>query len=134
MDDTITFRDNTSLFDINSLTGEISFTPNNDNVGRHLVNISVEDKDGAVDYVSVIFNIINVNDPPKIKTTNIPDSEDAVDIKAGESYNLTITAYDEDPGESLTFRDDTDLFNINPETGETARKATGSELAHHRGD
>jgi uncharacterized protein (TIGR03790 family) len=131
LDDTVTFSDNTSLFDIDSLTGEISFTPNNDNVGRHVINISVEDKDGALDYVSVIFNIINVNDPPKIDSKDIPDSEDVVDIKAGESYNLTITVNDEDPGESLTFSDDTDLFDINSETGEISFTPKDKDAGTH---
>lgn len=132
MDDTLTFGDDTTLFDIDPLTGEISFTPNNDNVGRHVVNISVEDEDGAVDYVSVIFNVMNVNDPPKIDSTDIPDSEDAVDIKAGDSYTLTITVNDEDPEDSLKFSDDTHLFNINPKTGEISFTPKDKDAGTHQ--
>jgi hypothetical protein len=80
----------------------------------------------------VIFDIVNVNDPPKIKTTNIPGSEDVVDIKAGESYTLTISADDEDFGESLTFSDDTDLFDIDSETGEISFTPKDRDAGTHQ--
>ncbi len=40
---TLTFSDNTDLFEINSSTGEISFIPKEEDTGRHLVTIFVSD-------------------------------------------------------------------------------------------
>jgi len=57
--DTLMFSDNTSLFNINSSTGMIEFTPDDSDEGNHSVNISVID-DAAIpktDYEVVIFTI-----------------------------------------------------------------------------
>ena len=42
-DDTLTFSDNTTLFDIDSSTGIIEFTPSSGDVGTHYVKITVKD-------------------------------------------------------------------------------------------
>jgi hypothetical protein len=71
--DTIIFLDNSTLFDINYLTGYISFKPNNNDVGIYHINITVSDINGTnnEDLVDIKLTILNVNDPPSCKI-NIP--------------------------------------------------------------
>ena len=61
--DTTMFSDNSTLFDINSTTGLISFIPNYDSAGIYYVNITISD---GTDFVWQIFKlkIINVNRAP----------------------------------------------------------------------
>ncbi len=52
------FSDNTYLFDINSSTGEIKFTPQIGDEGNHLINITVvDDSDCSVNFDSGILNL-----------------------------------------------------------------------------
>jgi hypothetical protein len=65
--DKITFSDDTTLFEIDSETGKISFTPTNDDVGSYDVKIIVNDgqnKDNS-DEDTFTFIVENVNDPPE---------------------------------------------------------------------
>ncbi|MCK5562444.1 MAG: hypothetical protein KAJ51_17720, partial [Thermoplasmata archaeon] len=64
--DTLVFLDNTSAFDINYLTGNISFLPTNKDIGDIYVNITVSDVNDTnfEDWIIVQFTILNVNDPP----------------------------------------------------------------------
>lgn len=72
--DTITFSDDTELFDIDSNTGEISFTPTNDDVGEYEVEITVNDGQTSDNQVSSKFTFIveNVNDQPEIPQIKSP--------------------------------------------------------------
>jgi hypothetical protein len=67
--DTLVFIDNSSIFNINYRTGNISFKPTQDDVGIHEVNITVSDINGSnsEDTVFVKFNILNKNDPPTVQ-------------------------------------------------------------------
>jgi len=67
--DRLVFIDNTSLFDINYLTGNISFKPAHKDVGILLLNITVSDINGSncEDWVHIRLTILNVNDPPTAK-------------------------------------------------------------------
>ena len=56
--DNITYSSNSSFFTINNITGLISFTPTNADVGRHHINISASDGTN-VDYEIVLFKIGN---------------------------------------------------------------------------
>ncbi|UCG69864.1 MAG: hypothetical protein JSV09_02245, partial [Thermoplasmata archaeon] len=124
-DDSYTFFDNTTLFDIDPNTGEISFTPTNEDVGVHLVNISVVDEDGEVDFQSVFFIIENVNDPPTIIHVNEQY------LTVGVPFILTIEASDVDIGDSLTFHDDTDLFEIDSDLGEISFTPKNKDVGMH---
>ncbi len=110
--DSLTYSDNTTLFDIDSVDGVISFTPQNADVGTYIINISVSDENGSTAYREVIFTILNVNDPPEIEAL------DTITAEVGVDFKYTVYATDEDKGDSLTFSDDTDLFDIDPDTGE----------------
>ncbi len=64
--DTLEFsNNNTGLFEIDPNTGVISFTPTNDDVGNHSINISVTDNNSITSSV-IVLSILNVNTPPYI--------------------------------------------------------------------
>ncbi|UCE74398.1 MAG: PKD domain-containing protein, partial [Methanomassiliicoccales archaeon] len=108
--DTITFSDDTELFDINRHTGVISFTPTNDQVGIKIVTITVTDSAGEKDEEMVTFTILNINDPPILDS--IPNQK----IKVGDRFTYTVSASDDDDA-VLIFSDDSELFIIDPITG-----------------
>jgi hypothetical protein len=78
--DEILFSDDTTLFDIDTNTGEISFTPTNDDVGTHKVNISIDDQQLTDNLVWEEFTITvkNVNDAPHTPVITSPED--------GETY------------------------------------------------
>jgi len=102
--DTLVFLDNATLFDINYLTGVISFKPKQTDVGNILVNITVSDINGSncEDSVDVLFTILNVNDPPTAVINNPANGS----ILYVEEYNVFI-GEGEDPdlpfGDKLSF-------------------------------
>jgi nitrous oxidase accessory protein NosD len=82
---------------INSFSGEIKWTPTNDQVGENPVTIIVSDGRGGIDTQSYLITVINVNDLPVI--TSVPILICTEDAK----YNYELEAYDIDAGDSLTF-------------------------------
>ena len=109
--DTLTFSDNTTLFDINSSTGLIEFMPNASQEGEYTVNISVTD-DATIpktDYEIVIFTVTQNRNPVINPIGNQSATEDL-------EFNITINASDPD-GDPLVFSDNTTLFDINSSTG-----------------
>ena len=94
--DTLTYSDDTDLFDINTATGEISFTPTNDDVGTHKVNITVDD--GATldntDSMTFKFVIENTNDAPDTPTIVSPSDGDVFTI--GDKIDFKGTCDDPD--------------------------------------
>jgi preprotein translocase subunit YajC len=54
------------------------------------------------------------------------------ELKVGEEFKLSILANDVDDGDILTFDDNTDLFKINPNTGEIKFKPKDSQIGTHR--
>ena len=75
----------------NHLTG----TPTNDDVGDHVVNVSVSDGNGGIGWSEFIITVGNVNDAPTILTT--PSSVASED----EEYIQTFEAEDVDAGDVL---------------------------------
>jgi hypothetical protein len=75
--DALIFADDTELFDIDSTTGEIKFTPTNSDVGIHTVNISVDDQQSKnnLAYSEFFFRILNVNDPPDTPLIKSPEDQ-----------------------------------------------------------
>ncbi len=95
--DVLTFSDNTTLFDINPVTGIIQFTPTNGDVGIHFVNITVTDDD--VGSSSIIFKITvnNTKDAPVVAP--IPAQSATEDVP----FALQVLATDPDAGDNLTY-------------------------------
>ena len=96
-DDTINWSFNTDapFLDFDSLTGNLSGTANNSEVGTYWVNISVEDGNGASDFLNFTLEVINVNDEPIIRTP-IRDS-----VYEDSLYHMVFEAVDIDPGPDI---------------------------------
>ncbi|MFH1849100.1 MAG: tandem-95 repeat protein [archaeon] len=67
--DALTYSDDTGLFDINSSTGILSFTPGFQDSGVFPVTITVVDTSGASDYELVYFTVLDQNVAPNITGT-----------------------------------------------------------------
>ncbi|UCF08423.1 MAG: winged helix-turn-helix transcriptional regulator, partial [Thermoplasmata archaeon] len=105
-DDELTYSDDSSLFDIDPVTGQVSFVPTNYDVGEHTVNITVSDGMGGMDSETVLFTIVNVDDPP-VPVLNWHYGADYLNItlmvggQIGNSVTLTIEE-DETPLNEIT--------------------------------
>jgi len=113
--ESLVFLDDTGLFDINSSTGIISFTPSNDDVGDHEIKITVADLSGASDYEDVNFTVENVNDAPVLDS--IPNFTDASAILEDELFYYDVNATDIDVGDILHYYDNSPLFVIDEDFG-----------------
>lgn len=98
--DTLAFSDNSSLFDINSTTGLISFTPSYNSAGTYFINVTVTDGEELV-WRAFKLTIINVNRAPTAIIFSPTDNaefttKDSILFDATDSYdpdndNLTYT-------------------------------------------
>ena len=61
--DVLRFYDNSNLFEINKFSGEVSFIPQNEDVGMHKVTVYVTDGELS-DSTTFNLSIKNTNDPP----------------------------------------------------------------------
>ena len=109
--ESLAFFDNTPLFDIDQVTGEIQFTPTQEEVNNspYIINITISD--GKLN-TNKSFELIikNVNDPPHISP--ITDQY----AKVGEPFELQVIATDVD-SEELFYYVDPDKFMIGRTTG-----------------
>ena len=114
--DTFTWSLNTSALwlAINSVTGALSGTPTNDDVGTFWVNVTVSDGNGGTDYTNFTLTVININDAPVIVTPDIISAtEDAL-------YSVDYNATDIDPtSDILTWNLSTDAgwLTMDPSLG-----------------
>jgi len=113
--DTLTFGDTATFFNINPVTGVIEFVPTQNDVGVHDVIIWVKDPFDLIDWQSVQFTIIDVNDCPYIVPTI--GAQTAI-INETYFYDVNATDIDVKPEWSnLTFYDNSTFFDINASTG-----------------
>jgi len=97
--DTITFSDNSTLFNINSTTGLISFTPSYDSAGDYLINITITDgEDFAWQTFKLI--IINVNRPP---TATISSPLDNAEFTTKDNILFDATSSFDPDNDNLTY-------------------------------
>ncbi|MFH1065732.1 MAG: putative Ig domain-containing protein [Nanoarchaeota archaeon] len=108
-----TFTDNSSMFEINSTTGNISFIPTNAQVGTHRIEINVTDPDNGRNTSVLVLTINNYNDPPTLfyacdNIDEIPLTEDVV-------FSCMLNASDPDPDgtDSHTYTANYSWFTIN---------------------
>jgi len=111
--DTLIFLDNSTQFDINYLTGQISFKTGNDDVGDIYVNITVSDINGSnsEDRIDIKFTVLNVNDPP-IASITYPENGS---VYQGERYiSFSGNGFDPDipHGDYLNFEWYSDLDGL----------------------
>jgi len=101
---TVTYhlKTNTSKWlSIDQDSGILNGTPANDDIGRHYVNVSVDDGNGGLDWSNFTLEVVNTNDPPHITTTDVTT---AIEHKG---YDVGYTAVDVDVGDVLTWKFDT---------------------------
>ncbi len=111
--DTLTFGDNTTLFEIGNETGLIYFPTAQDDVGNHSVLIWVSDGE-LVDWQAVHIEVIDINDPPVLD----PIGAQTAIINETYAYDVNATDVDVKPEWSnLTFYDNSTFFDIDPVTG-----------------
>ncbi len=88
----------------------IVFQAGQEDVGTHEVIYTVTDSGGLSDVITITWVIRDVNDAPVI-VNQLPDV-----LNEDEEFNLTMSAIDAD-GNKVTWADDTDMFDIDPDTG-----------------
>ena len=120
--DTLAFSDNTTMFDIDSITGEFSMTPSPDDVGTHEVWVGVSD--GFFD-VWDSFNITVLENHP-------PVLEEPGNLTAymEQEFNFTVRATDAD-NDTLSYSMETKLFDMNESTGEIGFIPSRKDIGVH---
>ncbi|MEM3043801.1 MAG: DUF2341 domain-containing protein, partial [Thermoplasmata archaeon] len=122
------FSDDTFLFDIDPMTGLMSFTPTNENIGVLTANITVTDLGGLSSTTTVVITVLNTNDPPALD--RVKDATATED----ELFEMTVTATDPDLRwglDNLTFSDDSPLFDIDPRTGKISFTPGNEHVGKH---
>lgn len=77
---------------IDSKTGVVSWTPTNEDVGTHLVEIEVSDGKGGSAVQSYTLNVKNVNDPPKFTSQPITQAtEDVLYQYRAQAQDIDLT-------------------------------------------
>lgn len=127
-EETITFSDNSSLFDINPATGVISFTPKQNQVGTYLVGITATDRAGAADRKNFTLEVLDAEDPPLLDP--IPELTATQD----QVFRHRVTAKDPDLpyGDWINFTDDSPLFQVHGTTGLIEFTPTVNEVGVHK--
>ncbi len=92
--DNLTYYDNSTIFNVNSSTGVINFTPNSSHVGYHPVNISADD--GQVNTSALIYFNITANSAPNLTAIGNKNATE------GTYFRMNVTAADAD-NDTLTF-------------------------------
>jgi PKD repeat protein len=120
--DTITFSDNSPLFEIHKTSGLIEFTPTNEDVGEYYVTITASDEDGGSSTIVLLLTIINENDPPVL------DYIGSLSLYEDSHFSFTVSASDMDFDDAISFSEDTDLFEIDSHTGLISFTPTNGEV------
>jgi len=92
--DTLTFSDNSDLFNINASTGLISFTPTTSDSGTYNVRITVTDGNGGEDFEDITLTVLNTNQAPSVTPVN--PTEQNTSIKEDSQVTFNATASDPD--------------------------------------
>jgi uncharacterized protein YpmS len=108
-EDTVTFSDDSSVFDIDPETGSISFTPTLQDIGSWIVTVIATDKELNKAQISFVFEVVDV-----VASEIFVDAFPYFVAHAGEEFNYTVSVI---ANESVYFFDNTDLFDINSTTG-----------------
>jgi uncharacterized membrane protein len=87
---------NSTLVHLDDTTGEIRFTPTNDQVGTHRILFSVWDTGSTLTKreLEIIIIVQNLNDPPS--DPSIIDPENGAKYKVNESFDLSASCSDPD--------------------------------------
>ena len=102
--DTITYYDNSTFFNISPTTGIIQWTPKNEHVGNHSINITVCDNSGAQNNCTsgtFIITVHNVNDAPQTFNLTTPRNN-SYTKNTTPLFNWT-NSTDIDAGDTITY-------------------------------
>ena len=125
-DDFFTFEDDSEYLDINSTTGEINWTPGPDQIGIHSFLVTVTDRFGLSDTISISINVENSNDPPQIYSNLLMNGKQGIEA----SYSIRANDPDVPYGDVLhyfAFSDAIDL-SLEPSTGRITFKPTNDHV------
>jgi hypothetical protein len=125
---TWTLDTNAGWLDIDPISGYVSGTPTNDDVGSWWVKVTVDDGHSGYDSINYSIQVINVNDPPSITT------EDITTTNEDELYYVIYQATDIDPtGDTLTWSLSTDAswLSINANTGNLSGTPTNDDVGSY---
>ncbi|MBN2102292.1 MAG: hypothetical protein JW716_05475 [Candidatus Aenigmarchaeota archaeon] len=111
--DPLIFGDNSTFFNIDPYTGIIQINPQQEDVGNNSVLIYVYDDKYAIDQQIVNFEVVDVNDAPVLN----PIGAQTAIINYTYYYDVNATDVDTTFPNTLTFGDNSTLFNINSTTG-----------------
>jgi hypothetical protein len=116
---------NASWLNFNTVTGNLTGTPTNNDIGIYFVNVSVDDNRGGIDFTNFTLTVINTNDAPTIITANlITATEDIL-------YYTDYEAVDPDPTkDTLTWSLETNAswLNIDSNTGNLSGTPTNDDV------
>lgn len=116
----------TDLFNINTLTGFIEFTPKEADKGVHRIIVKVKDENGNEDINFLKLTIVAENEPPVLE--KIEDQT----AKIGQNFYYKSKASDPN-GDTLLFNAETSLpnFKIHPLTGEINFKPEANQAGNY---
>jgi hypothetical protein len=95
--DSVTFGDDSDMFDIEPRTGRISFTPVQEDIGEHRVMISVTDSHGLSDTLALLMTVVDLNDAPII------DDPGQLEVLEDGTLDIRLTVFDEDGDTQFTW-------------------------------
>jgi hypothetical protein len=123
------YNSDSSFFEINSTTGQLLFIPLNSAVGTHKINFSVNDGDSENNqsWRMVEFEVLNVNDPPILQLR-----KSHIVAEVGDEIDISVISYDIDPNDTVRISDNTDLFNIDPVTGNVSFIPKYNHIGYHK--
>jgi len=126
----VTFSDDCRLFEVEPVTGVISFTPNNSQVGSYQVTVTASDTHGATSNISFLFVVQNVNDPPVL------DCPDELFATEHERFEFRLSATDDDAGDEIAYSVDSDIDGLVPDevTGEMTFTFEQKDVGEHQID
>ncbi|UCG68511.1 MAG: DNRLRE domain-containing protein [Thermoplasmata archaeon] len=102
---------NASWLSLDPDTGDLTGTPDNGDVGRFWVNVSVRDNDGGMNWTYFILTV--TNSPPQIVTTSPPEI-----AYENQQYSYDFYGYDEAEGNAFWSLDtNASWLNINSANG-----------------
>jgi len=120
------YESNTSFLTMDAASGNLSGIPENGDVGPCWVNVTVEDNNGASDYLVFSMIVKNANDRPEILTPPV------LYCPQGTFYNMTFKAIDPDPtGDELKWMIEmnaSNFLNFDYPTGRLSGTPTNDDV------
>jgi hypothetical protein len=112
--------------------GELTFEPDNWDVGEHWIVMDIKDGRGSSDSVNLSFNVINTNDKPQVDTYNLPEATQDVE------YHYQLEVFDPDlyhgalANDSINWSMETNatFLNLDPLTGNLTGLPTNADVGH----